>query len=141
MKKTGLIMSAAIAASLLLGIIVFLPDSPAPTPMPSSNITVSAGVDQSNAALVDQYCVACHNATLKTGGLELDAYDVNNIEAHPDVWERVLRKLRANAMPPTGMPRPDEIRFAKFEEDVASTLNTLALKRRRKKDEEMEKRR
>ena len=127
MKKTGLIMSAAIAAALLLGIIVVLPDSPAPTPMPSSNIAVSAGLDQSNAALVDQYCVACHNATLKTGGLELDAYDVNNIEAHPDVWERVLRKLRANAMPPTGMPRPDEIRFAKFEEDVATALNTLAL--------------
>ena len=127
MKKTGLVMSAAIAAALLLGIIVFFPDSPAPTPMPSSNIAVSAGLDQSNAALVDQYCVACHNATLKTGGLELDAYDVNNIEAHPDVWERVLRKLRANAMPPTGMPRPDEIRFAKFEEDVATALNTLAL--------------
>jgi len=125
MKKTGLIMSAAIVAALLLGIIVFLPDSLAPTT--SSNIAVNAGVDQSNAALVDQYCVVCHNATLKTGGLELDAYDVNDIGAHPDIWERVLRKLRANAMPPTGMPRPDEIRFAKFEEDVASTLNTLAL--------------
>ena len=55
MKKTGLVMSAAIAAALLLGIIVFLPDSLAPTSTPSSNIEVSVDADQSNAALVDQY--------------------------------------------------------------------------------------
>ncbi|GIS50610.1 MAG: hypothetical protein Ct9H90mP25_0440 [Gammaproteobacteria bacterium] len=45
-------------------------------------------------------------------------YDINNIEDHPDVWERVLRKLRANAMPPTGMPRPEKAVFEKFELDL-----------------------
>ena len=129
MKKTGLITSVAAVILLLLGVIVFLPDS-STTPTTSNvtaNASISSSTSQDNAALVDQYCVVCHNATLNTGGLDLDAFDVNDIAAHPDVWERVLRKLRANAMPPTGMPRPDEFRFAKFEEDLASTLDALAL--------------
>ncbi|GIT20720.1 MAG: hypothetical protein CM1200mP40_04020 [Gammaproteobacteria bacterium] len=66
--------------------------------------------------------LVCHNGTLKTGGLELDAYDANDVAAHPEVWERVLRKLRANAMPPTGMPRPDRATFTKFEADLAARL-------------------
>jgi len=81
----------------------------------------------SPSALVDQYCVVCHNETLNTGGLALDNFDVNNVQDHPDVWERVLRKLRANAMPPTGMPRPDEASFTQFASYLSDSLDTLAL--------------
>jgi hypothetical protein len=45
---------------------------------------------------------------LKTGGLALDAFDLSRVADHPDVWEKVVRKLRADAMPPAGAPRPDE---------------------------------
>jgi hypothetical protein len=31
--------------------------------------------DSSQKALLNQYCVTCHNQKLKTGGLELDALD------------------------------------------------------------------
>ncbi len=124
MNKTGLITAAAAVAILGIGAIIFLPDTS--NPADPSEVAATA-VAQDNAALVNQYCVVCHNATLKTGGLELDAIDVNDIGAHPDVWERVLRKLRANAMPPTGMPRPDEAIFTNFESDLAETLDALAL--------------
>ena len=58
-------------------------------------------------ALLDRYCVACHNERLRTAGLTLDAHDVNRIADAPGVWETVVRKLRAGAMPPLPRPRPD----------------------------------
>src|SRR5580658_5771476 len=60
----------------------------------------------SERALLDQYCVVCHNQRLKTGGLTLDQLDVSRVHDHPEIWEKVVRKLRAGMMPPSGMPRP-----------------------------------
>ena len=60
------------------------------------------------AAFTDQYCVGCHSDSLKTGGLSLEAVNTQDISEHPQVWEKVVRKLRARAMPPVGLPRPDE---------------------------------
>jgi mono/diheme cytochrome c family protein len=56
---------------------------------------------------IDQYCVACHNSALLTGGLNLQDIDLGNLEENGPVWERILRKLRNREMPPAGMPRPD----------------------------------
>ena len=54
-----------------------------------------------------EYCVTCHNARLKTGGLALDGLDLARLPEHADVWEKVVRKLRAGVMPPQGVRRPD----------------------------------
>src|SRR5262245_43047589 len=59
-------------------------------------------------ALLNRYCVTCHNEKLKTADLMLDTMDVDNVPAGAEVWERVIRKLRTNGMPPAGMPRPDK---------------------------------
>ncbi len=61
----------------------------------------------SERALLDQYCVGCHNQRLKTAGLMLDQLDVARMHDHPEIWEKVVRKLRAGMMPPAGMRRPD----------------------------------
>src|ERR1700733_1831946 len=58
-------------------------------------------------ALLNQYCVTCHNAKLKTGGLALDKLDLQHADANAETWEKVARKLRAGMMPPAGAPRPD----------------------------------
>jgi len=58
-------------------------------------------------ALLDQYCVTCHNARLKTADLLLDQLDLSHLGAHAEVGEKVVRKLRAGMMPPTGRRRPD----------------------------------
>ena len=71
-------------------------------PDASSNITAA------DRAVVDKYCVTCHNQRLKTSGLALDAAELNDIAAHADVWEKVIRKVEAGMMPPAGVPRPDE---------------------------------
>ena len=62
----------------------------------------------SQRALLDRYCVTCHNARLKTGNLALDGLDLSQVGAHPEVWEKVVRKLRGGLMPPAGRPRPDQ---------------------------------
>ena len=58
--------------------------------------------------VVDQYCATCHNAKLKTANLLLDEMDFAKFGDHPDVGEKIVRKLRAGLMPPTGLPRPDQ---------------------------------
>jgi mono/diheme cytochrome c family protein len=62
-------------------------------------------------AIVDRYCLSCHNQRLRTAGLALDGVDVTRPAANADVWERVITKLRSSAMPPAGMPRPDEAAY------------------------------
>ena len=59
------------------------------------------------APVLQKYCVTCHNQTLRTAGLALDTVNVAKPAANPEVWERVIAKLRAGSMPPPGMPRPD----------------------------------
>jgi mono/diheme cytochrome c family protein len=61
----------------------------------------------SHKAVLDRYCGGCHNQRLRTGGLTLDDVDVTTPAANPDVWERVIARLRAGSMPPPGLPRPD----------------------------------
>ena len=58
-------------------------------------------------ALLDRYCVTCHNTELKTAGLALDTYDVDDVSTSPHVWEKVVAKLKSGQMPPVGRPRPD----------------------------------
>ena len=71
-----------------------------------------ATVDKTNAAapraVLDKYCVSCHNARLKTGGLALDQLDLSRLGEHAEVAEKVALKLRAGLMPPPNAPRPDQ---------------------------------
>ena len=62
-------------------------------------------------ALLDQYCVVCHNDRTRQAGLTLQTIDtdrVGQIADEVEVWEKVARKLRSRAMPPPGRPRPDD---------------------------------
>src|SRR2546425_1942154 len=61
--------------------------------------------------VINRYCVSCHNDRLKRGGLALDIVAAHEVGQNPDVWEKVLRKVRARQMPPIGLPRPDEATY------------------------------
>ena len=58
--------------------------------------------------VLDQYCVTCHNARLKTADLVLDGLDPSDVALNTETWEQVVRKLRQRAMPPAGRPRPED---------------------------------
>lgn len=62
-------------------------------------------------ALVNQYCVSCHNQKLKTANLMLDRADSANPANSAEAWEKVIVKLRSRAMPPAGMPHPDNATY------------------------------
>ena len=90
------------AAGLLLAILVAPAGARAAAQQSDPNEAASA------QALLDRYCVTCHNARLRTADLALDGADLADVGAHADVWERVLRKLHGRVMPPIGRPRPGE---------------------------------
>jgi mono/diheme cytochrome c family protein len=79
-------------------------------------------------ALVDQYCVTCHNGRLKTGGLVLDKdqLDFAKLTAHPEVAEKVIRKVRAGLMPPTNVKRPDAATLDSFLDWMEGQLDSTA---------------
>src|SRR5688572_6961608 len=58
-------------------------------------------------AVIDKYCVGCHNLRVKAGGLALDELDLAKLSGSAEVVEKVALKLRAGLMPPPRMPRPD----------------------------------
>src|SRR5262245_46820268 len=50
---------------------------------------------QKTRALLDQYCVTCHNDRVKTANLSLQGLDLATVPEHAELWEKVVRKLRA----------------------------------------------
>jgi hypothetical protein len=69
---------------------------------------------QTPRALLDKYCVTCHNSRTKIAGLTLDTADLTTAPNNAEMWEKVVRKLRTGAMPPLGMPKPDKARVDEF---------------------------
>ncbi len=68
--------------------------------------TAISAVD-TQRAVIDRYCVNCHNADDNVAELKLDELDLAHLGDHAEIGEKVVRKLRAGMMPPTGQPRPD----------------------------------
>src|SRR6266849_7964679 len=77
-------------------------------------------------AVLNRYCVTCHNEKLKTAGLMLDTMDVEKVPASAEVWEKVIRKLRTSAMPPAGMPRPDKAAYDSLATYLETALDRAA---------------
>jgi hypothetical protein len=69
--------------------------------------TPAQSVAVTHQSTLQQYCVSCHNDRLQSGGLAIDRLDVTDVRRDAETWERVVRKLRVSAMPPSGARRPD----------------------------------
>jgi len=95
-------------------------------PTPSSSKAPAQQVSVPDAALVQKYCLTCHSARVKTGGLSLEGMTPADAAAHADVWEKVVMKLRGGMMPPQGMPRPDEPTLEAFAVSLEKTLDRAA---------------
>src|SRR5438128_783408 len=76
--------------------------------------------------VVDQYCVGCHNDKANVGGLALNNIDVTRAGDHPEVWEKVIRKLRGRMMPPPGRPRPDDRAYDAVVSELETSLDRAA---------------
>src|SRR5688500_11190916 len=65
-------------------------------------------------AMLDRYCTECHNAAEFTADLSLEAMSPDEIPQDAEIWEKVVRKLRGQMMPPPGEPRPDLAQVEQF---------------------------
>jgi cytochrome c551/c552 len=79
-----------------------------------------------STALVNQYCVFCHNQKLKTAGVALDTLDPAKVGADAEVWEKVLRRVSSGQMPPAGMPRPKPELASSFDQWLSTELDRAA---------------
>jgi hypothetical protein len=79
-------------------------DSPASRPPLQKSVAPSQS--EKYRAALDRYCVTCHNDRLKTANLSLQGLDLTTAADRAELWERVIRKLRAGVMPPPDLPRP-----------------------------------
>ncbi|HTS30956.1 MAG TPA: DUF1592 domain-containing protein [Bryobacteraceae bacterium] len=79
----------------------------AAAPAQSRSDFAPGGPDQPRAMLT-KYCFTCHSTRLKTGGLALEALDLQNAANDAEIWEKALRKLRGRLMPPPGLPQPPQ---------------------------------
>ncbi len=89
---------------LLLGALVFSPSGRTQT----AEVTPATSAELS--ATLNQYCLGCHSAKVATAGIVLDPSEENltraNLAEKAELWERVVRQLNAQTMPPPAMPRP-----------------------------------
>jgi mono/diheme cytochrome c family protein len=103
-----------VVAVCILGFIITRSDA-----RPAAAIQ-QAMTSQQVQAVLNEYCVTCHNQRQKTASLELDTKDIAHLDADTTTWETVIRKLRTGMMPPKSIRRPDRATL----DNVASWLES-----------------
>ncbi len=96
------IATATAAALLLLALLPLSGGSPDVAAQSSQDGWSAEAMQE----VANSYCLACHNDALATAGLSLQRIDFADPGRHAEVLEKVVKKLRAHMMPPSGMPRP-----------------------------------
>ena len=122
MANRAMTVSGVVVALVLAG--GRLPESPlfaqTTAAAQAPPVAASAPTGASHKAVIDRYCVTCHNERTRAAGLMLDVTDIEHPSQNPAVWEKVVRKLRTGMMPPDRRPRPDAATYT----SVVSYLET-----------------
>src|SRR5215475_11156943 len=63
---------------------------------------------ESQWSTIQLYCFGCHNEGVRAGNLFLDQLSAESVPEHPEIFEKVVRKLRGRQMPPPGMLQPSQ---------------------------------
>src|SRR2546423_768726 len=63
---------------------------------------------ESQWATIQTYCFGCHNPGVKAGNLFLSELNADSVPAHPEIFEKAIRKLRGRQMPPPGNLQPTQ---------------------------------
>ena len=85
----------------------------------------AAQTEAPSRALLDRYCVTCHNERLQTAGVMFDRVDVDRADLHRELFEKVARKLRSGQMPPPGRPRPEPAAIDAFVTALEAELDRV----------------
>ena len=82
-------------------------------------------IEAPSRALLDRYCVTCHNERLQTAGVMFDRVDIHRVDVHRELFEKVARKLRSGQMPPAGRPRPEPAAVEAFVTALEAELDRV----------------
>jgi hypothetical protein len=116
----GLAFGAGLAGLVLAGGLRSTLDAQQPAARRLAPAAAQPGPKPPHLALLDDSCLGCHDNQAREAGLSLEAIETDDVAAHADVWEKVIRKLRTRQMPPVGEPRPGEATY----DAVVSYLET-----------------
>lgn len=93
---------------------------------PQQPLAVPPSAVQAPQMVINQYCIGCHNDKANTAGLALNTLNVESVGNNPEVWEKVLQRVRARYMPPIGRPRPDEAGYNALVNHLETSLDRVA---------------
>jgi mono/diheme cytochrome c family protein len=102
------------------------PHAASPRPQTTESAEPVAMSPQAGRALLDQYCVGCHNDQTLTANFSLEGLDLADAGGHGEIWEPVIRKLRAGMMPPPGARRPPEAEYAALRDWLEAEIDQSA---------------
>ena len=130
MRKLPFVVLTACVLGLGLRVYAQAPSTQKPAPTLATS-HAAASIDESQTALVKQYCATCHNDRNKNnaGGLTLASFDASKVGHDAqvaEVAEKMIRKLRAGMMPPPSARRPEGATLANFAASMESKLDQAA---------------
>ena len=94
------ILAFACGMTMAIGFVIYGQTTP-----PAANAAIPSAAAEHQ--LFDRYCFDCHSGSNPEAGMHLDRLDTANVAKDAEKWEKVVRKLRAGMMPPSGMPWPE----------------------------------
>ncbi|HZB25698.1 MAG TPA: DUF1592 domain-containing protein, partial [Vicinamibacterales bacterium] len=100
--------------------------TPIAKPRPAASHAAAAMSATAQNELVGKYCTTCHSARGKAGGLVLADFDAAKIHENGELTEKIIRKLRARMMPPSGAPRPDDATVTAMVDTLESAMDKVA---------------
>jgi hypothetical protein len=109
---------------VLLSLAGYMNASGTQNAQPSGSST--SGSTPSQQAVLEKYCITCHNEKLRTADVFLDKADISHPSENPAIWEKVLHKARAREMPPPRAPRPDEAAYNSLTAYLEAALDRAA---------------
>src|SRR5687768_11680239 len=117
--------AGVLAAVCLLALPVAAQQSPKPAlaPVASHAGTITSAAQ---AELVQQYCTTCHNDRSKAGELTLAGWNVTRASADRELTEKMIHKLRAGMMPPSGARRPADGQIAQLVAALETRMDAAA---------------
>src|SRR5260370_7368041 len=81
---------------------------------------------ESQWSTIQNYCFCSHYEFVKAGNLFLNQLSAESVPEHPEIFEKVVRKLRGRQMPPPGMPQPSQQEVDALVGWLESTLDKSA---------------
>ena len=122
MTRASLVGAALLFGGVLTTSLIGAPQVAPPRPAAAAATATSSP----DPAFLQQYCVSCHSARAKTGGLALEGLSPADTAGHADVWEKVVRKLRTGMMPPEAAPKPSDAAREAFTAALEASLDRAA---------------